>query len=83
MNWFKKIVPSRIKTKKSQRVKSVPVGVWITCDNCKVQIYRAVLERNLHVCEKCEFGAVQKLESIVGAVQEWANIVDIKNTGLK
>ena len=54
MNWFKKIVPSRIKTKKSQRVKSVPEGVWITCDNCKVQIYRADLERNLHVCNKCD-----------------------------
>ena len=54
MNWFKKIVPSRIKTKKSQRVKSVPEGVWVTCDNCKVQIYRADLERNLHVCDKCD-----------------------------
>jgi len=54
MNWFKKIVPSRIKTKKSQRVKSVPEGVWVTCDNCKVQIYRADLERNLHVCKKCD-----------------------------
>ncbi len=54
MNWFKKIVPSRIKTKKSQRAKSVPEGVWVTCDNCKVQIYRADLERNLHVCDKCD-----------------------------
>ena len=54
MNWFKKIVPSRITTKKSQRVKSVPEGVWVTCDNCKVQIYRADLERNLHVCDKCD-----------------------------
>ena len=54
MNWFKKIVPSRIKTKKSQRVKSVPEGVWITCDQCKAQIYRADLERNLHVCNKCD-----------------------------
>ena len=53
MNWFKKIVPSRIKTKKSQRFKSVPEGVWVTCDKCKVQIYRADLERNLHVCDKC------------------------------
>ena len=53
MNWFKKIVPSRIKTKKSQRVKSVPEGVWVTCDQCKAQIYRADLERNLHVCNKC------------------------------
>ena len=54
MNWFKKIVPSRIKTKKSQRVKSVPEGVWVTCDQCKAQIYRADLERNLYVCNKCD-----------------------------
>ena len=53
MNWFKKIVPSRIKTKKSQRVKSVPEGVWVTCGSCKAQLYRADLERNLHVCNKC------------------------------
>ena len=53
MNWFKKIVPSRIKTKKSQRVKSVPEGVWVTCESCKAQLYRADLERNLHVCNKC------------------------------
>jgi len=53
MNWFKKIVPSRIKTKKSQRVKSVPEGVWVTCESCKAQLYRADLERNLHVCSKC------------------------------
>ncbi len=53
MNWFKKIVPSRIKTKKSQRAKSVPEGVWVTCESCKAQLYRADLERNLHVCNKC------------------------------
>ena len=53
MNWFKKIVPSRIKTKKSQRVKSVPEGIWVTCESCKAQLYRADLERNLHVCNKC------------------------------
>ena len=53
MNWFKKIVPSRIKTKKSQRVKSVPEGVWVTSESCKAQLYRADLERNLHVCNKC------------------------------
>ena len=53
MNWFKKIVPSRIKTKKSQRVKSVPEGVWVTCESCKAQLYKADLEKNLHVCNKC------------------------------
>ena len=41
MNWFKKLVPSRITTKKQQRVKSVPEGVWVTCDSCGAQLYRA------------------------------------------
>ena len=54
MNWFKKLVPSRITTKKRQRVKSVPEGVWVTCDSCGAQLYRAELERNLHVCIKCD-----------------------------
>jgi len=53
MNWFKKIVPSRIKTRKSERVKSTPEGVWVTCESCKAQLYRADLEKNLHVCDKC------------------------------
>ena len=54
MNWFKKLVPSRITTKKKQRVKSVPEGVWVTCDSCGAQLYRAELERNLNVCIKCD-----------------------------
>jgi len=67
MNWFKKLVPSRITTKKQQRVKSVPEGVWVTCDSCGAQLYRAELERNLHVCIKCDhhmrISARERLES--------------------
>ena len=53
MSWFEKIVPSRIKTKKRQRSKSVPEGVWINCPECKSQLYKAEIERNLSVCVKC------------------------------
>ena len=53
MSWFEKIVPSRIKTKKRQRSKSVPEGVWINCPGCTTQIYKAEIERNLSVCFKC------------------------------
>ena len=67
MNWFKKLVPSRITTKKKQRVKSVPEGVWVTCDSCGAQLYRAELERNLNVCIKCDhhmrIPARERLES--------------------
>jgi len=53
MSWFEKIVPSRIKTKKRQRSKSVPEGVWINCPECKSQLYKAEIKRNLSVCVKC------------------------------
>ncbi|MET0280915.1 MAG: acetyl-CoA carboxylase, carboxyltransferase subunit beta [Steroidobacteraceae bacterium] len=51
MSWFEKIVPSKIKTER--RVRSVPEGLWIKCPSCDAVLYRAELERNLHVCPKC------------------------------
>jgi len=51
MSWFEKIVPSRIKTER--RLRSVPEGLWIKCQACDSVLYRAELERNLHVCPKC------------------------------
>ena len=51
MAWFEKIVPSRIKTERRSR--SVPEGLWIKCTACDSPLYRAELERNLHVCPKC------------------------------
>ncbi len=51
MSWFKKLMPSRIKTER--RTRSVPEGLWIKCPACDAQLYRAELDRNLHVCPKC------------------------------
>jgi acetyl-CoA carboxylase carboxyl transferase subunit beta len=51
VSWFEKIVPSRIKTER--RVRSVPEGLWIKCPACDAVLYRAELDRNLHVCPKC------------------------------
>ena len=51
MSWFEKIVPSKIKTEK--RIRSVPEGLWIKCPACDAVLYRAELERTLHVCPKC------------------------------
>ena len=52
MSWFEKLMPSRISTEK--RTRSVPEGVWIKCERCDAQLYRAELERNLQVCPKCD-----------------------------
>ncbi|MCG8369492.1 MAG: acetyl-CoA carboxylase, carboxyltransferase subunit beta [Proteobacteria bacterium] len=64
MSWFEKLMPSRISTEK--RTKSVPEGVWIKCTSCDAQLYRNELERNLHVCPKCDFhmriGARRRLD---------------------
>ena len=64
MSWFEKLMPSRISTEK--RTRSVPEGVWIKCERCDAQLYRAELERNLEVCPKCDYhmriGARRRIE---------------------
>jgi len=69
MSWFEKLMPSRISTEK--RTRSVPEGVWIKCPACDAQLYRNELERNLHVCPKCNFhmriGARKRLDFFLDA----------------
>jgi acetyl-CoA carboxylase carboxyl transferase subunit beta len=64
MSWFDKLMPSRIKP--GQRTRSVPEGLWVQCDGCSAQLYRAELKRNLYDCPKCEhhmrIGARDRLE---------------------
>lgn len=52
MSWFKKILPSRIKTDVNTR-RTVPEGIWTKCAACNAVLYRAELDRNLEVCPKC------------------------------
>ena len=52
MSWFKKLLPSRIKTNGASR-RSVPEGLWTKCAECGAVLYRAELARNLEVCPKC------------------------------
>jgi acetyl-CoA carboxylase carboxyl transferase subunit beta len=67
MTWFEKIMPSRIKTER--RTRSVPEGLWMKCSACDAVLYRAELERNLHVCPKCghhmRIGARDRLETFL------------------
>jgi acetyl-CoA carboxylase carboxyl transferase subunit beta len=67
MTWFEKIMPSRIKTER--RTRSVPEGLWMKCSACDAVLYRAELERNLHVCPKCghhmRIGARDRLEAFL------------------
>lgn len=52
MSWFEKLIPSKIRT--TVRNRSVPEGIWCKCTACDAVLYRAELERNLHVCPKCD-----------------------------
>lgn len=54
MSWFKKLLPSRIRTGTDSK-KGVPEGLWSKCDNCNSVLYRSELERNLEVCPKCDY----------------------------
>jgi len=68
MNWFTKLLPSRIRTEGGSK-KSVPEGLWAKCTSCGAVLYRAELERNDDVCPKCDhhmrIGARRRLESFL------------------
>ena len=71
MNWFEKLMPSRIRTENSEKKGSVPEGLWTKCNACNAVLYRAELERNQEVCPKCNhhmrMGARRRLESFLDA----------------
>lgn len=53
MSWFEKLLPSKIRTEGNGPKKTVPEGLWTKCELCAAVLFRAELERNLHVCPKC------------------------------
>lgn len=54
MNWFKRLITTKIHTEQSER-KGIPEGVWTKCNSCNATLYHAELERNLFVCPKCNY----------------------------
>lgn len=55
MSWFKKLLPSRIRTEAGAKSGRIPENVWSKCENCSAILYRSELERNLYVCPKCNY----------------------------
>ncbi|CAB1276234.1 acetyl-CoA carboxylase, carboxyltransferase subunit beta [Candidatus Nitrosacidococcus tergens] len=53
MNWFRKLIPSKVTTRGPKR-KSVPEGLWRKCSTCDSVLYHMELERNLDVCPRCD-----------------------------
>ena len=50
--WFKRT--NRLEPSEGRRVK-IPEGLWVKCNNCRELIYRKELEKNFHVCPKCDY----------------------------
>ena len=45
MNWFKKLVPSRINTEGRASRRSVPEGLWTKCPACDAVLYSTAICR--------------------------------------
>ena len=52
MNWFKKLIPARIRVEGVSK-RNIPEGIWINCKNCGAMLYKPELERCQFVCNKC------------------------------
>ncbi len=67
MNWFEKLIPSKIGT--NGKKAAVPEGVWVKCDGCSNVLYSQELQRNLNVCPKCghhhRIGARRRLDILL------------------
>ena len=91
MNWFEKLIPSRIRTDASSK-KSIPEGLWTKCGGCSAVLYKAELERNMDVCMKCghhhRIGARRRLDVFldqdgreeIGAELEPVDILKFKDS---
>ncbi len=76
MSWLDRIVPSIIRSDSAQRKANVPEGLWRKCPKCESALYRPELEKNQHVCPKCDhhmrISARKRLENFLdqGTAQE-------------
>lgn len=48
-------MPASIKANGVQKSTQIPEGLWTRCPECLSTIYQPDLDRNLNVCEKCQF----------------------------
>ena len=53
MNWITKFIKPRLKTLLKKQPRKDAESLWTTC-SCQELIYKEDLQKNLHVCPKCE-----------------------------
>ena len=55
MSWIDKILPSGVRSSVGDKTSSsVPEGLWKKCVKCEAVLYLPDVERNEHVCPKCD-----------------------------
>jgi len=71
MSWLQKLLPPRIKATPGVTRKAMPEGLWVKCAACEAVLYRTDLEKNLHVCPKCNHhgrvGARERIDQLLDA----------------
>jgi acetyl-CoA carboxylase carboxyl transferase subunit beta len=70
MSWFQKLLRPKINRRVPEDPKKVvPEGLWSKCKSCEAVLYCVDLDRNMHVCPKCNhhhrIGARQRLEMLL------------------
>ncbi|WP_022956104.1 acetyl-CoA carboxylase, carboxyltransferase subunit beta [Perlucidibaca piscinae] len=69
-NWLERILPN-VGESTAERRASVPEGLWRKCPKCETILYQAEVERNQHVCPKCQhhlrISARQRIELTLDA----------------
>lgn len=73
MNWFKKLIPARIRVEGVSK-RNIPEGIWVNCKNCGAMLYKPELERCQFVCNKCNH------HMRIGARQRLGYFLDIDST---
>lgn len=75
MSWLEKLLPTKIQQTDPSERRSVPEGLWIKCASCDAPLYRAEVERNLHVCPKCghhnRLSARQRLDMLLDGEERY------------
>ena len=53
MSWIEKIIPSVKGDTGAKR--GVPEGLWLKCPSCDTVLYTSDVDKNQHVCMKCNY----------------------------
>ncbi len=81
-NWLNRLIPSLSSKKEGEVSSHIPEGIWNKCTQCDSILYEPELQRNMQVCQKCDYhfriGARRRMQLFLnqGRVEELFN--DIK-----